>query len=127
MAKSYYQRAHGIIVACALNNRNSFYNLKNWLNSIKDNTDSSTIQLIILANKCDLKDEREVDTSELADKAKELGIEYFETSAKENIGIDEALNKIIDKVFNAIYNKERGISLSSGQNNNNSNTGRKCC
>ena len=125
MAKSYYQRAHGIIVACALNNRNTFYNLKNWLNSIKENTDENSIQLIILANKCDLKDEREVETSEISDKARELGIEYFETSAKENIGIDDAINKIVEKVFNAIYNKERGINLS--QKENNSNNGRKCC
>jgi small GTP-binding protein len=127
MAKSYYQRAHGIIVTCALNNRNTFYNLKNWLNSIKENTDTDTIQLIILANKCDLKDEREVETSEIADKARELGIEYFETSAKENIEIDEAFNKIIDKVFNAVYNKERGISLNSGQNSKSNDSGKRCC
>lgn len=127
MAKSYYQRAHGIIVACALNNRNTFYNLKNWLNSIKDNTDADTIQLIILANKSDLIDEREVETSELADKAKELGIEYFETSAKENVGIDDAMNKIVDKVFNAVYNKERGISLKPQNNSNSNGSNRRCC
>jgi GTPase SAR1 family protein len=62
----------------ALNNRNSFYNLRNWLNSIKDNTNKEKIQLIIIANKSDLVDEREVSTDEIAKKARELDVEYFE-------------------------------------------------
>jgi GTPase SAR1 family protein len=111
MAKSYYQRAHGIVITCAINNRNSFYNLRNWLNSIKDNTKSETIQLIIIANKSDMGEEREVSTEEIAEKAKELKVEYYETSAKDNTNIDEAFEVIITKVFNNTYNKQGGIII----------------
>ena len=111
VAKSYYQRAHGIILTCAINNRNSFYNLRNWLNSIKDTVNEENIQLIIIANKCDLNSEREVTTEEIAQKANELNIEYFETSAKENINIDEAFDTITNKVFNKVYNKSGGLDL----------------
>lgn len=128
MAKSYYQRAHGIIVTCALNNKNSFYNLKNWLNSIKDNTQAENIQLIIIANKCDLVDEREVLKSEIEAKANELNVEFFETSAKENINLDEAFNTIIDKVFNNVYKRQKGFDLGNNSNGNNSGGGSgKCC
>lgn len=123
MAKSYYQRAHGIIITCAINNRNSFNNLKNWLHSIKENTNSESIQLIIIANKLDLENEREVKTEEIAQKAKELNIEYFETSAKENFNIDEAFDTIIDKVFKNIYHNPKGFNL----NNNAKHNEKKCC
>jgi small GTP-binding protein len=112
IAKSYYQRAHGIILTCAINNRKSFNNLRNWLSSIKDTVNEENIQLIIIANKCDLEAEREVSKHEIADKAKELDIEYFETSAKDNCNIDEAFDTITNKVYDKVYNKNVGISLS---------------
>lgn len=99
-------------------------NLKNWLNSIKDNTNQEAIQLIIIGNKADLELEREVKTEELAQKAKELKIEYFETSAKDNLNIDEAFNTIVDKVFKNIYQNPKGFDL----NNNGQNEKKgKCC
>lgn len=118
IAKSYYQRAHGIILTCAINNRKSFNNLRNWLNSIKDTVNEENIQLIIIANKCDLEEEREVPSNEIAEKAKELNIEYFETSAKDNKNIDEAFDTITNKVFSKVYNKSLGISLSKHRGNN---------
>jgi GTPase SAR1 family protein len=126
MAKSYYQRAHGIILACALDNKNSFYNLRNWLNSIKDNTQADSIQLIIIANKCDLVNEREVNREEIEKKAKELNIEYFETSAKENINLDDAFNTIIEKVYKGVYNRPKGFDLNS-KDEDQILPGRKCC
>jgi small GTP-binding protein len=105
MAKNYYQRAHGIILAFALNERSSFNNLKNWLKAIEDAT-FQEIPLIIIANKKDLVDQRQISEEEIVDKANYLKIEYFETSAKENILIDEAFEKIIEKVFNNIYIKK---------------------
>ena len=128
MAKSYYQRAHGIIITCACNNKGSFYNLKNWLSSIKDNTQTESIQLIIVANKCDLVEEREVLKEEIENKAKELQVEYFETSAKENMNIDEAFNTIIEKVYKNVYNPQKGFELGKDSSNSNSSgISKKCC
>lgn len=126
MAKSYYQRAHGIILTCALNNKGSFYNLRNWLNSIKENTAEESIQIIIIANKYDLAEEREVSKEEIEAKAKEINTEYFETSAKENINIDEAFNTIIEKVFKNVYIKKKGFDLNSSGGHS-SDSGKKCC
>jgi small GTP-binding protein len=126
MAKSYYQRAHGIVLTCALNNRNSFYNLRNWLNSIKDNTNEEKIQLIIIANKSDLVDEREVSTDEITKKARELDVEYFETSAKDNSNIETAFNTIIEKVVKTVYAKKKTFSLGTSTSSSD-NKGSKCC
>jgi small GTP-binding protein len=127
IAKSYYQRAHGIILTCSITNRSSFNNIKNWLNSIKENTNEDSIQLIIIANKIDLENEREVKTEEISKKAKELNIEYYETSAKENINIDESFNKIIEKVHRNLYNKQQGFALGNKKDNDKGKEGSKCC
>lgn len=129
MAKSYYQRAHGIILTCALDNKNSFYNLRNWLNSIKDNTQADSIQLIIIANKCDLVNEREVDREMVEKKAKELNIEYFETSAKENINLDDAFNTVIEKVYKGVYSRPKGFELNTNEEHQTESVRKqlKCC
>ncbi len=130
MAKNYYQRAHGIILTFSLNERNSFINLKNWLSAIKDST-SEEIPLIIIGNKKDLIDQREITIEEIKDKANELNIEYFETSAKENLYIDEAFEKIIEKVFNNNYINmkklnENAFGLKENNNNKNENENYFC-
>ena len=102
MAKSYYQRAHGMIIACAINNQRSFENLKTWLNSIKESAEEN-VQVILIANKCDLESEREVKTQDIAKRANEWNIEFFETSSKENINIDDSFNMIIKKVYQNLY------------------------
>jgi len=115
VARSFYQRAHGIIVACSLDNKGSFYNLKNWLKNIRENSADDSIQLIIIANKCDLIEEREVTNSDLENLATDLNVAYYETSAKDNINIDEAFNNIIEKVYNNVYQKHssKGFQLNS--------------
>ena len=120
MAKNYYQRAHGIILAFALTERSSFNNLKNWLSAIEDAT-SQKIPLIIIANKKDLVDLRQISEEEIIEKANALKIEYFETSAKDNLLIDEAFEKIIEKVFSNNYlKKSKTIVLGSDEDKNNS-------
>jgi GTPase SAR1 family protein len=117
MAKNYYQRAHGIILTFALDKRSSFNNLKNWLNAIRDNT-TQEIPLIIMANKKDLVDTREVPEEEIIEKAKELNVLYFESSAKENIMIDEAFDKIIKMVYDSVYvSKTKGFDLDEKKRN----------
>ena len=49
--------------------------------------------MILVGNKIDMK--REVSTEEGKKMAESFGIKYFETSAKENIGINESMQEII--------------------------------
>jgi len=110
MSRSYYQKAHGMILACAINNRESFYNIRTWLNNIEESVGVDQIQLVIISNKCDLNEEREVSYEEIKKKADELGIEFFETSAKLGQGVDEAFDCIFKKVYKSVY-KRRGFSF----------------
>jgi small GTP-binding protein len=126
MSRSYYQKAHGMILTCAVNNQESFSNLRVWLNNIKETVGVEAIQLIIIANKCDLENERVISQDLIKEKAEELGIEYFETSAKTGKNIDEAFDSIFKKVYTSVY-KRVGFRLSEREGERANNSGSTCC
>ena len=74
-----------------------------------------TIAKVLVGNKCDLDADRKVSKSQVrlrgidlnqAQKiAQEHGMDYFETSAKENINIQEVMVYIMDKVYENLYAK----------------------
>jgi len=125
MGKSYYYKADGIILAMAVNNWNSFENTKLWLKTISECIDIKKIQLLIIGTKIDLEDGRQVSTIEISKLAEELGVEFLETSSKQNININEAFNKIFQAIITNNTVKKSGISL--GENENMSMSGKKCC
>lgn len=90
LTKSYYQRADGIVLVCSIDSLQSFLNLQTWLQSITTNTNADDIQLLLIANKCDLEHNREVNTDELELFAKQLGVNVYQSSAKDNINITPA-------------------------------------
>lgn len=72
--------------------KSSFQKVHEWVESVVDNTER-TVSMILVGNKIDMK--REVSTEEGKKMAESFGIKYFETSAKENIGINESMQEII--------------------------------
>ena len=89
----------GIILVFDLTKRESFDNLNNWLDEIKD---SLTNPLIILfGNKVDSENiEWKVTSEEVNEFFKTKGIPYFEVSAKTGKGIKEGFIYITNEVYN---------------------------
>ena len=52
-------------------------------------------QMFIAGNKVDCEDERVVEQKELIDLAKKYGAHHIETSAKDNINVDDMFNTLI--------------------------------
>lgn len=50
-------------------------------------------QVILVGNKCDMEDERVISYERGKQLAEQLGIEFFETSAKENINVKVTHNE----------------------------------
>ena len=59
MTKNYYKGAMGIVLVFSLTEKETFDNISKWIKDIKDNK-GDDISLIILGNKSDLRDQREV-------------------------------------------------------------------
>ena len=67
----------------------SFNNIRNWLRNI-DQYASEGVNKILIGNKCDDVDRRVVDRERGAELAREYGLKFMETSAKNSVNVDEA-------------------------------------
>ena len=100
----------GIMLVYDITNEKSFDNIKNWIRNIEEHA-SADVEKMILGNKCDMNDRRQVNrkynanqihiSSEITtsfqvskergnELAIEYGIKFMETSAKASINVEEA-------------------------------------
>ncbi len=120
---AYYRGAAAIIICCDSTNKDSFYNLNNWIDEIAKYTDKEVDKLILM-NKCDLVEERVIDKSEINKFEKENGIKIMEVSAKTGDGVDKAFEYIIQKL---IDNNEKKTSNTMTLQGGNVSDKQGCC
>ena len=127
ITNQYYKGADGIILVYDVTDRTSFEKIREWMNQIKQNTTEDEIGLVLLGNKCDA-DLRDVSENDGIELGKELGIQYFESSAMNNINISESF----DFLAKQILSKKKIDTPTKVSNNKNLNTPQKkkkegCC
>ena len=93
------RRCDGIILMYSITNRRSFELISEWINNIYDLKDRET-PIILIGNKCDLEDQRKVSREEGMNTAEKYKTIYFETSAKEGINVEEAIDVLLNKIIN---------------------------
>nr|XP_016929981.1 ras-related protein Rab-32 isoform X2 [Drosophila suzukii] len=125
MTRVYYKEAVGAFIVFDVTRSGTFDCVSKWkedLDSKVQLPDGSPIPCILLANKCDQEKQGIITQPEKMDEyVRENGFAgWFETSAKENINIDEAaralVNKILinDKLISADLADGDKFNLSSG-------------
>ena len=133
LTQNYFRNAEGVLLAFDVTNEESFNNLKDWISSIKINMEAKNIflPLIVVGNKIDMENDREITKEEAEKFASENKYKYFETSAKTGEGVDEAIKELINLVLNQNQVDEQKIEArkSVPLKDNNQNEGKKkgCC
>ena len=100
-----FKNASVTILIYAINDNESFKDLENWYNMLKENSNGSIIFLI--GNKIDLENERQV-TREDGEKFKRNYDDikmFFEASALKSINIDN----LLDNIAISIYEKNKEL------------------
>ena len=120
ISSSTIKNSQGIIVCFSIVDTSSFKNVSEWLETIKE--ENGKIPIVLFGNKCDLAEQRKVSEEEAKRFADQHGIPYFETSAKDNINLQEGFDKITEDAY-AKSGKESGIKLKPVENVQK----RKCC
>ncbi len=88
----------GVILTYAVDDRDSFNNIENWMRQIKSQA-SESICKILVGNKADVSgDKRKVTYEEGKKLAENYGIEFYETSAKK----DDQTSNNVNIAFHAI-------------------------
>ena len=75
----YYKKSDGILLVFDVTQESSFIALNDWITIIKEKAPQANI--ILVGQKCDLF-ERVISEEKITELTEEFGIEYFETSAK---------------------------------------------
>ena len=57
LSSSYFKHADGVFFVFALNNKQSFFQIKDWIELFKENSDNNNIPKYLVGNKCDLLNE----------------------------------------------------------------------
>nr|KAF6402244.1 RAB8A, member RAS oncogene family [Rousettus aegyptiacus] len=84
---AYYRGAMGIMLVYDITNEKSFDNIRNWIRNIEEHA-SADVEKMILGNKCDVNDKRQVSKERGEKLALDYGIKFMETSAKANINVE---------------------------------------
>ena len=77
--------------------------------SLVADTQSNPPLVVLLANKIDLANQRLVTSKQGRDLAKQLGVSYFETSAKTGEGITEALQFMADELVKLVESTQTAL------------------
>jgi small GTP-binding protein len=93
-ATSYFRRCDAILVFYSIESRRSFDNVRYWKKTADENKLNDAVVMLIVGNKSDLEDVREVQTAEGKSLARALGCSFIETSAVTGDGVHEAFEMI---------------------------------
>ena len=86
---SYYRGAQGIIIVYDVTDIQSFNHVKQWLEEIEGNASQNVVKMLV-GNKNDKDAVKAVTTEQAEEFAKQEGLKFFETSAKESINVETA-------------------------------------
>ena len=98
ITKNYLHGANGIIFVCDVTNKDSFDKLKSWLIDAQVNVSTET-EMIIVGNKIDLTEKRQVKFEKLKEFGDKHNIEVFEISAKTGEGVDDIFSILTKRLF----------------------------
>jgi small GTP-binding protein len=80
MVDEWIKSANGFLLLFAINDKESFEALKGKIDRIRKNN-KDKLPVILVGNKCDLEEKREVDKNQAMELAKSIKAKYYETSA----------------------------------------------
>ena len=138
LTSMYYKGAKGAIFVYDISSKNSFENIDKWLIEMKKTADEN-IKIILIGNKCDLIDKREVKEDDGKIKAKDLNVPFMETSALNCINVEKAFNFLIEEIanfdigieddfdFEEIKDGKNVNNINLNNNENNNEKKKKCC
>ena len=109
ITRRYYRGADACLIVFAINDKDSFIQVKSWHKKMKN--ECGDIPTALVMSKIDLKEEQKISDEEAEKLAKELGIKLFKVSSKEGIMVEECFEYLAEK------NYQKNGNYSSGAEN----------
>lgn len=104
VTSAYYRGAVGALIVYDISRKTTFESIKRWLDELNTHCDT-TVARMLVGNKCDLEDIRDVSVEEGKSLAEEEGLFFIETSALNSTNVNTAFEIVIREIYNNISRK----------------------
>ncbi|KAJ8526224.1 hypothetical protein K7X08_028701 [Anisodus acutangulus] len=104
VTSAYYRGAVGALLVYDISRRQTFDNIGRWLNELQTHSDMNVVTILV-GNKSDLKDTREVTTAEGKSLAEAQGLFFIETSALDSSNVAVAFQTVVKEIYNILSRK----------------------
>jgi len=103
---AYYRGAMGILLVYDVTDEKTFNSITSWMSAIKQHA-SDGVNKVLLGNKADssgpMVEKKVINTARGQALADQHGIKFFETSAKNNINVEEAFSTIARDIKTRLF------------------------
>ena len=106
IVKSYFKSAHGVFFVFDLTSKSSLKGLNAWISEVENKGDENIVKMLI-GNKKDKENERQIKTIEGLSLAEKLNMDYYETSVLDKVSVD----KIFDRMAKLVVKKKTELLL----------------
>ena len=141
ITSAYYKGSKGALVVYDISRKGTFENVDKWIEELKANG-SEDVLIMLVGNKSDLEDKREVKTEEVIKKAEQFKVAFCETSALDGKNIDHAFDNLINEIAKKVERDKvneaknmqdsKGITLDTAEEkrketDKNNKNNKNCC
>eukprot|EP01125_Pyxidicula_operculata_P019265 TRINITY_DN6973_c0_g1_i1.p1 TRINITY_DN6973_c0_g1~~TRINITY_DN6973_c0_g1_i1.p1 ORF type:complete len:262 (-),score=55.65 TRINITY_DN6973_c0_g1_i1:649-1434(-) len=112
VASSYYRRSHGAIVVYDITRADTFESLDRWIDDVKSAQGNEEVQILLVGNKSDLEESRQISTEDGVSFARKHNINFLETSALNGKNVHKAFQIVLQDIYilqSKNFNSQREI------------------
>ncbi|MBA0598850.1 hypothetical protein Gorai_005093 [Gossypium raimondii] len=108
VTSAYYRGAVGALLVYDISRRQTFDSIGRWLNELQSKNHAHSdmnVVTILVGNKSDLRDAREVSIAEGKSLAEAQGLFFMETSALDSSNVAAAFQTVVKEIYNILSKK----------------------
>jgi len=109
ITRTYYKGAVGALLVYDITRKETFLHVMKWLEEVRNNS-SKNIVVILIGNKKDLENKRQVSYEEGEQLAKENGLLFLEVSAKTAFNVEEAFHQSARQILSTLDSKSEQVN-----------------